>query len=70
MNLSRSKWVVASVLAVGSVIGMLRGAQARQKWIFKMRHRYAEKQQLAEQEKLLRGGGVELDDIEIAAFHK
>jgi hypothetical protein len=35
-----------------------------------MKNRYEEKRQLAEQKKLLRSGGVPLDDIEIAAFHK
>ncbi len=70
MNISRSKWMIVRILAVGSVIGMLKGTQARQKWVFKMMNRRAEKKQLAEQKKLLREGGVALDDIEIAAFHK
>ena len=70
MNTSRSKWMIVTILTVGSMIGMLRGTQARQKWVFKMKNRYAEKRLLAEQKKLLRNGGVVLDDIELAAFHK
>lgn len=70
MNTFSSRWVVILVITVGSVIGMVRGAQARQKWVFKMKNRYEEKRQLAEQKKLRRSGGVPLDDIELASFHK
>jgi hypothetical protein len=38
--------------------------------MFKIKIRNEEKRQLAQQKKLLKGGGVELDDIEIASYHK
>ncbi|MBA4167357.1 MAG: hypothetical protein H0X41_07440 [Chitinophagaceae bacterium] len=65
-----SKRMVILILTVGTCIGILKGTEARQKWVFKIKNRYEEKRQLAEQKKLLRSGGVPLDDIEIAAFHK
>jgi hypothetical protein len=70
MNQINNKWVIVLILTIGTVIGMLRGNEARQKWVFKMKKGYEEKRQLAEQKKLLRSGGVALDDIELASFHK
>ena len=56
-------------LTVGSIVGIFRGNEARQKWVFRIKSRFDEKRQLAEQKKLMREGGVALDDIELAAFH-
>ena len=56
-------------LTVGSIVGIFRGNEARQKWVFRVKSRFDEKRQLAEQKKLMREGGVALDDIELAAFH-
>ena len=61
--------ILLIALAIGSVLGVFKGNEAKQKWIFKIKSRYDEKKQLAEQKKLLREGRVPLDDIEIAAFH-
>lgn len=58
------------ILSVGTIIGMFRGNEARQKWVFKIKNRHEEKRQIAEQKKLLRQGGVLLDEIEMAAFHR
>jgi hypothetical protein len=70
MSEFNSKWVIVLVLVAGTVIGMFKGTEARQKWLFKMKNRYEEKRQLAEQKRLLRSGEVPLDDIELASFHK
>lgn len=70
MNKVNNKWVMVLILFVGTAIGILKGSEARQKWVFKIKNRYEEKRQLAEQKKILRSGGVELDDIELASFHK
>ena len=64
-----SRWMMVLLLTVGTVIGILKGSEARQKWVFKIKNRYEEKKQQAEYKKLLRSGGVALDDIEIASFH-
>lgn len=65
-----SKWAIVMILVVGTFIGIFKGAEARQKWVFKIKNRCEEKKQLAEEKKLLRSGGVPLDDIELAAFHR
>jgi hypothetical protein len=70
MNQFNNRWVLILIITVGTVIGILKGTEARQKWVFKIKNRYEEKRQLAEQKKLLRSGGVPLDDIELASFHK
>lgn len=56
-------------LTVGAIVGLFKGAVAKQKWMFKVKTSFEEKRQLAQQRKLQREGGVPLDDIEIAAFH-
>lgn len=68
MNQLNNKWAIVLIIAVGTVISILRGTEARQKWLFKIKNRIEEKRQLAEH-KLLRSGGVELDDVEIQSFH-
>ena len=70
MNTFTNKWVMVLILIVGTFIGIFKGSEARQKWVFKIKNRYEEKRQLAEEKKLLRSGGVPLDDIELAAFHR
>ena len=70
MHQGNNKWVIKMILTAGTFIGMLKGDEARQKWLFKIRNRDEQRRQLAEQKKLLRSGGVALDDIELAAYHK
>ena len=65
-----NRWMIVLIVTVGTAIGILKGSEAKQKWVFKLKNRYEEKRQLAEQKKLLRTGGVALDDIELASFHK
>jgi hypothetical protein len=69
MNNITNRWALILIIAVGTLIGIFRGTEARQKWVFKIKNRYEEKRQLAEQKKLLRSGRVALDDIEIASYH-
>ncbi|MBO9571438.1 MAG: hypothetical protein J7497_04420 [Chitinophagaceae bacterium] len=70
MSTFSKRWVIVLILVAGTFIGIFKGAEARQKFVFKIRNRFEEKKQIAEQKKLLRSGGVALDDIEIAAFHR
>ena len=65
-----NKWMKVLILTAGTVIAIFKGNEARQKWVFKFKNRCEEKKQLAEEKKILRSGGVALDDIEMAAFHK
>lgn len=61
--------VLLLALTVGTIVGIFKGSEAKQKWIFKIKSNFEEKRQIAEQRKVVRQGGVALDDIEIAAFH-
>ena len=70
MNQFSNKWVLVLIITVGSVISIFKGSEARNKWVFKIKNRFEEKKQLAENKKLVRSGGVLLDDIELASFHK
>jgi hypothetical protein len=66
---TRNKIVVFFVIGVGSLIGIVRGEQAKQKWVFKIRSKYDNKRLIAEKRLQARKGGVLLDDIEMASFH-
>jgi len=66
----KNRWLITLILSVGGVIGLIKGTEAKQKWVFKIKNRQEEKRQIAEQKKLVRSGRVPLDDIELAAFHK
>ena len=69
MNKISNRWILVLIITVGTVIGIFKGTEARQKWVFKIKNRYEEKRHLAEQKKQLRSGVLPLDDIEIAAYH-
>jgi hypothetical protein len=69
MKTMRNRTILLLALSVASIVGVFKGNEAKQKWVFRIKSRFDEKRQLAEQKKLLRGGGVALDDIEMAAFH-
>jgi len=69
MKTLRNRIIIILALSIGSIVGIFRGNEAKQKWVFRIKSRFDEKRQIAEQKKLIRGGGVALDDIELAAFH-
>jgi uncharacterized membrane protein YqgA involved in biofilm formation len=70
MKKVNNKLVVLLAIVIGTIIGIFKGSEAKQKWVFRIKNRCEEKRQLAEHKKLLREGGVPLDDIEMAAFHR
>jgi hypothetical protein len=70
MNHFYNKWPIVMMLALAPLIGLLKGNEAKQKWVFKFRNRHEEKKQIAEEKKMVRNGGVALDDIELASYHK
>jgi hypothetical protein len=70
MKQVNSRFVIILAIVIGTVVGIFRGSEAKQKWVFRIKNRYEEKRQMAEHKKLLRDGGVALDDIEMAAFHR
>lgn len=70
MKQFHKRWLMLFILTVGTFIGIFKGTEAKQKWMFKIKNRQESKRQLAEQKKVVRQGGVPLDDIEMAAFHR
>ena len=64
-----NKMVVFLAVTIGTVIGVFKGEEAKQKWVFKMRTKYDNRRLMAERRSTVRKGGVLLDDIELAAFH-
>ena len=53
-----------TLLTVGTFIGLFKGTEAKQKWMFKIKNREESKRQLAEQKRELRQGAVPLDEID------
>jgi hypothetical protein len=65
-----NRTILLLAITIGSIVGIIKGAEAKQRFMFKIKIRNEEKRQLAQQKKLVRNGSVALDDIEIAAYHK
>lgn len=68
MNQFQHKLVIMLAVFVGSIVGLFKGTEAKQKWVYKIKSRYEDKRQMAAK-KSLQPGQVMLDDIELAAFH-
>jgi len=56
-------------IAIGTIIGLFKGEEAKQKWFFKMKSKYDNKRLIAERKLIARNGGVQLDEIEISSYH-
>ena len=69
MPVFKNKFLLFLVISVGSVIGIVKGEEAKQKWVFKIKSRVDKKKQIAEKKLRAKKGGVMLDDIELASFH-
>jgi hypothetical protein len=69
MPVFKNKFLLFLVISVGSVIGIVKGEEAKQKWVFKIKSRVDNKKQIAEKKLRAKKGGVMLDDIELASFH-
>ena len=61
--------VVFLAVTVGGMIGVIKGEEAKQKWVFRMKSKYENRRLMAERKNIARKGGVLLDDIELASFH-
>lgn len=64
-----NRLILLLVLSMGTLVGMFRGHEARQKWVFRIKSRFEEKRHMAEQRRQMKETGVALDDVELAAFH-
>jgi hypothetical protein len=67
--LFKNKFLLLFVISIGSVIGIVRGEEAKQKWVFKIKSKSDNKRLIAEKRQQAKKGGVLLDDIEMASFH-
>ena len=65
MNQFQHKLVIMLAVFVGTIVGLFRGTEAKQKWVYKIKSRYEDKRQMAAK-KTIRVGEVMLDDIELA----
>jgi hypothetical protein len=65
----KNKVVVFLAVTVGAMIGFIKGEEAKQKWVFRIRSKYENRRLMAERKSIARKGGVLLDDIELAAYH-
>ncbi len=69
MNRLKHKLIIMLAVLVGSLVGLFKGTEAKQKWVYRIKSRYEEKRLMAERKSILENGGVLLDDIEMASFH-
>lgn len=65
-----NRLILFAALSIGTILGILKGSEAKQKWVFRVKSRLDEKRLVEEQKRLQKDGAVMLDDIEIAAYHK
>jgi hypothetical protein len=65
----KNKMVVFLAVSIGGMIGLVKGEEAKQKWVFRMKSKYDNRRLMAERKSIARKGGVLLDDIELAAYH-
>jgi len=61
--------VVFLAVTVGGMVGLFKGEEAKQKFVFRIRSKYDNRRLMAERKSNARKGGVMLDDIEMAAYH-
>ena len=61
--------VLFLAVTIGGMVGLLKGEEAKQKWVFKIRSKYENRRLIAERRSIARKGGVLLDDIELASYH-
>jgi hypothetical protein len=70
MKKYRNQLALVVILAVGTLVGMVKGGEARQKFVQRFKNRQAPKSNLTVAYKESKSGPVELDDIELAAYHQ
>ncbi|MEP7278132.1 MAG: hypothetical protein ABI813_05790 [Bacteroidota bacterium] len=61
--------LLSIVMMSATIVGWVKGTEAKQKLVYKWKTSYNEKRQLARKRVALRKGQVVLDDVEWASFH-
>lgn len=69
MEKIRHKMTLFFLVFISAVIGLLKGTEAKQKWVFKVKDKFVSRRFMAEQKSIARRGGVLLDDIELSSYH-
>ncbi len=70
MKSVKNKMVIFLAVTIGGMVGLLKGEEAKQKWVFRIRSKYENRRLMAERKSIARKGGVLLDDIEMASYHR
>lgn len=70
MEAVRHRMTLFFLVLTSTAIGLFKGTEARQKWVFKVKDKYVNRRFMAEQKSIARKGGVLLDDIELASYHR
>ena len=66
----KRKLAVVLIWIFAGLLGMFKGDEAKQKWVFKIKNKYVNRKQVKENKLIALRGGVLLDDIELAAYHE
>ncbi len=66
----KQKLALLVFFVAGAIIGFFKGHEAKQKWVFKLKDKHDNRRQMAQRKTIAKQGGVLLDDIEMAAYHK
>ncbi|HMH31933.1 MAG TPA: hypothetical protein VK543_02830 [Puia sp.] len=69
MKRYKMRLVIFLAFTIGGLIGVFKGEEAKQKWVFKIKSKYDNKRLVEERKLIARQGGVLLDEIEMSAFH-
>lgn len=70
MKRFQQRLVLTIALGIGSIVGVFKGTEAKQKFVYKMMSKNDQRKQISEVKKDKRSGKVLLDDIEMAAYHR
>lgn len=70
MKSIKQRFALYFIVFAATFIGLFKGAEAKQKWVFKIKDKYINRKQMAEQKSIAKKGGVLLDDIELSSYHR
>lgn len=66
----KHKLALGLIWTFAGLLSFFKGAEAKQKWVFKIKNKYVNRKQVADNKLIALRGGVLLDEIEMAAYHK
>jgi len=70
MKRFQQRLVLTIALALGSIVGVFKGTEAKQKFVYKIMSRNDQRKQISQVKNDKRKGKIVLDDIEMAAYHQ